>query len=468
MAPRWTVAELEPSCLPPGTEVGAWRVLELRGRGSYGAVYRVERVGEGEAGPFALKLALHPVDPRFGRELELLSRIDHPNVPALKGQGLWAHPAGPFPFIVMEWVEGVPLYDWVRVYNPSWRHLMRVLAQVARALDATHGVHGVHRDVKGANVLVRPGDGKAVLLDFGAGDFRGAPTLTREVLPPGTPQYRSPEALRYQWLHYRHRGAHYAPGPADDIYALGVTTYLLVTCTYPPPAIDPAAAVRGILAPSPKPRLPEGVVKACPDLAGLISRMLSDDPSARGSAAEVARELDRAAERAGRQADLPITWRTAQAVVMRTDSSGPLRFVRARGGGLALAAGITAALVLHGGWSAWRQWQEPSEAEVARQAHDAGVADAGTAGLAKDALTASVRVEPPESATKVFSVEVPKEPLPGQKRPPCDKRKVAINGGCWGKPEDSKPPCAQGDYEWKGVCYQPVLAMPVPATSEPP
>ncbi|NPC80745.1 serine/threonine protein kinase, partial [Pyxidicoccus fallax] len=52
-------------------------MLERRGRGNYGAVYRVERIGNPGAGPFALKLATHPLDPRFEREAEMLSLIHH-------------------------------------------------------------------------------------------------------------------------------------------------------------------------------------------------------------------------------------------------------------------------------------------------------------------------------------------------------------------------------------------------------
>ena len=61
-------------------------------------------------------------------------------------------------------------------------------------LAAPHAAKCVHRDVKGDNFLVLPEGSRPVLLDFGAGDFLGASTLTREVLPPGTPYYRSPES----------------------------------------------------------------------------------------------------------------------------------------------------------------------------------------------------------------------------------------------------------------------------------
>jgi hypothetical protein len=89
---------------------------------------------------------------------------------------------------------------------------------VARALEATHAACGVHRDVKGDNVLVRPADGRVFLTDFGAGHYRGAATLTTKLLPPGTPAYRSPEAWGFLRVFRRHPTAHYprADGRTDS------------------------------------------------------------------------------------------------------------------------------------------------------------------------------------------------------------------------------------------------------------
>ncbi len=87
-----------------------WRVLGCHGHGASGVVYRAVRVGQESAGPLALKMALYPWDPRFMREVGLLSLIHHPSIPRLHGHGFWRHPAGTvFPFIIMEWVEGITL-----------------------------------------------------------------------------------------------------------------------------------------------------------------------------------------------------------------------------------------------------------------------------------------------------------------------------------------------------------------------
>jgi serine/threonine protein kinase len=178
-------------CLPPGTRVLDWTGVGCHGHGAYGVVYRAVRVGQEAAGPVALKMALFPWDPRFMREVALLSLIRHPSIPRMYDHGFWQNPEGMFfPFIVMEWVEGTPLYQWARDHNPTNRQVLQVLTQLARALEATHAPRAVHRDVKGDNVLVRSADGSAVLTDFGAGNYQSAARMTCQPMPPGTPEYQ--------------------------------------------------------------------------------------------------------------------------------------------------------------------------------------------------------------------------------------------------------------------------------------
>ena len=151
-----SLPSLHPAALPPGTPVGPFRVLEWAGRGVHGAVYRAERIGREHLPPVALKLAVLPEDPRYLREQELLSRSHHPHIPRLVGAGLWVSPEGArHPFMAMQWVDGVPLYDWGRMWRPSAAQQLRLLAHAALTLQYLHAQGALHRDFKGDNLLVR-------------------------------------------------------------------------------------------------------------------------------------------------------------------------------------------------------------------------------------------------------------------------------------------------------------------------
>ena len=174
-------------CLPPGTTVEDWRVVGCHGHGAYGVVYRALRVGQEAAGLVALKVALFPWDPRSMREVALLSLLHHPSVPRLLGHGFRKDAWGAvFPFIVMEWIEGLPLYEWAREQHPSNRRMAQVLAQLAGALQATHASSAVHRDVNGAG---KPLGVRACLHRPGT-DRRGA--IPRAVPRPAQPRRERP------------------------------------------------------------------------------------------------------------------------------------------------------------------------------------------------------------------------------------------------------------------------------------
>ena len=84
-----STTELGAELLPPGSQIGAWRVVSCAGQGMFGTVYRVQRAEPEDPRLFALKLAHYPNDPRFQREVELLRRIEHPGVPRLHEVGVW-------------------------------------------------------------------------------------------------------------------------------------------------------------------------------------------------------------------------------------------------------------------------------------------------------------------------------------------------------------------------------------------
>jgi serine/threonine protein kinase len=447
--------------LPPGTVVDGWRLLEIIDRGAFGIVYAAEPLVPGLVGLFALKMATRPQDLRFQREVELLSRIRHPLVPRLHGHGWWLHPSGlAFPYLVMERIHGVPLFDWASQQAPSSRQVLRVLAEVARALEATHQAGCVHRDVKGENVLVSP-EGHGHLIDFGAGDFQGAPTLTDELLPPGTLHHRSPQALRFQWQHRHERGAHYEPGPADDVYALGVTGYLLVTGSTPERRVDPAWEADPSSGPPPPPLPPpSALATVSPELNALILRMRSDEPQARGSAAELAQALERAARRSSRKADAPIVPRPQDSTP--TDSS----FRRRTRQVLEIAAAVGCLLL-----AAYAGW-------IARSGGPRGVQDGGVVALG-DSRALTANLSPPRRPLSTgLGMDMPKKPLPGQQLPPCregfeDEIELTADQKdtrcCWVKVDANRAAkCKTNGYEYKGGCYLPVYPpFQLPQSAKP-
>jgi eukaryotic-like serine/threonine-protein kinase len=454
--------ERDPSWLRPGTQVGPWRVVHPSSRGGWGSVYRVERVGYPLAGPFALKLARWPQDERFEREVELLWRVRHPHVPRLQDRGWWTHPSGvSFPYVVMDWVEGLPLYEWAARRPASQRQKVEVLAQLAQALAAVHAVGGIHRDVKGGNVLVRLSDGKALLTDFGSSIFLGASRLTWEDLPPGTPGYRSPEAVLHRLRWRQSSGEPYQATPADDIYALGVTGWRLMTGFYPPlcePVDTPGGGV-DIHLPSPP---PEDVERLSPELAAVLCRMLTREPSERGSASKLAEALSDAARTASPRVTPPPPARAGPASIGRRGLRR--RLSRALNGHVwhvAVAACVLLALGV--GWAA-RSITGPGLETLGL-----GTEDGGAAGLLDTTVGVPIQPATPPPSRAGVAKELPEEPLADQRRAPCTARhEVAIRGGCWLQLGNLKPPCSEETFEWKGACYLPSYPRGRPSTSDKP
>jgi hypothetical protein len=287
--------------------------------------------------------------------------------------------------------------------------------------------------------------------------------LTWHALPPGTPQYRSPQALRF---HVRWRpevGGAYEATPADDLYALGVTAYRLVTGEYPPPHVQVEVKEREE-DDTPKWVPPEQVVTVSPKLAALIHQLLAVEPEARGSARQVAEAAERAARKEGRRADAPITARTARKATVYPKWARAVGLGLVRASWLAAAAGAGMVLTL------WLRPQVVEEGDAGRQqAAQAGAPQKRAVGLA-EAEEVRQAVEPaPSAENESISRELPKEPLPSQRRAPCKADyEVVISGGCWVPIDKKKPPCGKDAYASKGRCYAPSFPPGRPATSDKP
>ncbi|MFL5349151.1 MAG: serine/threonine-protein kinase, partial [Hyalangium sp.] len=478
----------------------AWRVMGWRGRGGYGTLYRVEQVGREEAGPFALKLAIHPGDERFAREAWLLSRIVSPHVPRLHAQGVWEHPSGAYPYLVMDWVEGEALYEWADRRNPSSREVLKLLTQGARALAATHAAGGVHRDVKGDNVLVRP-DGRAFLTDFGAGHYRGAATLTSKLWPPGTQAYRSPEAWAFLITFRHHPTVHYPASACDDLFALGVTAYRLVTDEYPPSTRPEDTGSEMWREGGPGPRPPRELnPRVTPELDSLILRLLSPAPIERfqGSAREAAEALEQAVQDTGAEADVPLfsvgdehqpRWRSPGALRLGAEWDAAAReelalreaqersraiagsqqaepHVRVSVWGVEMAVAFLGLLLTGLTVACLYRGPEVGRGTASKDSHERGFVAVGDS--ASTAPASTLAPMPPESREPTIGQPLPENPFPGQRTPPCTRNgEVELRGGCWYALRDATLPCREDAYEWKGACYLPSFPTRRQTTSYP-
>jgi serine/threonine protein kinase len=438
--------------------VKAWQ-----GQGGYGAVYRAERVGFRRSEPVALKVSLLRWSWRMEREVELLSRLNHPSIPRLVDRGgPWPPSGKEYPYFAMEWVPGVGLYAWAEQHAPTGQQVCRALAQLARALEAVHAAGAVHRDVKGANVLVRLPDRRAMLIDFGSCHFQGADRLTWQSLPPVTPEYLSPQALRFYMRGEHSPDSYYPPSSADDLYALGVTAYRLVMGQYPP-AMGARQDEQGAWqarSPDIRPLL-ENNAQVEPQLREVMVCLLSEDPEARGTARQAAEALEAAAGEAGEGEE-------------RVERPTTLVRPRARKHWLALAAAGACAAVV---WIWQRVPRPPVHLSAStQQASDAQEPEEGTAALGDSLSSKSQDVTPPAEDKSPLAQSTPLELRPGQARPDKSGRcpgpeQVPINGGCWLEfPSMSAERCTEnGNVLHKGKCYIPafVPAQKTPPTSSP-
>jgi serine/threonine-protein kinase len=207
--------------------LGAYRLDEKIGEGGMGVVYKASHTLLQR--PAAIKLL--PAEragerdrERFEREVQLTSRLTHPNTISIYDYGRTA--SGTF-YYAMEYVDGCDLQTLVERHGPQDpARVAHLLAQLTGSLREAHRVGLIHRDIKPANVMLceRGGVSDVVkVLDFGlikeisAVARKGRDTEAERII--GTPLYMSPEALT-------------EPDSVDarsDLYAVGALGYFLLT-----------------------------------------------------------------------------------------------------------------------------------------------------------------------------------------------------------------------------------------------
>ncbi len=256
-------------------EIAGYEIVRELGRGGMATVYLAIQPGfEREVAFKVLSDALSD-DPtfsqRFQREARIVAHLSHPHIVAVYDVGT----AGKSHFIAMEYYPGGDLADKLRK-GISPAESVRIVREVAGALDYAHARGTVHRDIKPGNVLFGF-EGAAVITDFGIAkvvnsataatrvanaDSGPDATLTQQGSLLGTPYYMSPEQARGHEIDGR-----------SDLYSLGVMFYELLAGVRPYSGDDAmGVAVQHIT--EPVPELPEEFSVYQP----ILDRMLAKEP----------------------------------------------------------------------------------------------------------------------------------------------------------------------------------------------
>jgi serine/threonine-protein kinase len=277
-----------------GERIPGYRLDALAGRGGMGVVYRatdLERERTVALKVIAPALASDPVfRERFQREARLLAAVDHPHVISFYD----ADDAGGRLFLSMRWVDGSSLADVIDAGGGlDAGRVLRIVRQIAGALDAVHTHALVHRDLKPSNVLLegRMDGDHAYLTDFGAGralDVPSEATSTGQWL--GTIDYVAPEIL----------SGHRADA-RSDLYALGCVLFEALTGA-PPFHRDTQLATLWAHQRDPAPSACERRPALPRHVDAILARALAKDPDARYRTAEQLAQAFGDALQAGRGA----------------------------------------------------------------------------------------------------------------------------------------------------------------------
>jgi eukaryotic-like serine/threonine-protein kinase len=280
-----------------GTQVGAYTITSLIGRGGMGEVWLAQRSDGRFEGKFAVKfLETYSASPaaldRFRREGRLLARLAHPHIARLIDAGVTASDR---PYLILEYVQGTRIDEYCAKRALGVEARVRLILDVLGALAHAHSNLVIHRDIKPTNILVTE-DGEAKLLDFGIAKLVGSEAGSDAASPATriedvafTPEYAAPEQILGD-----------LPSTATDVYQTGVLIFTLLTGRLPLAAEGTTRAerIKAALDDDP-PRMsetaPAAIRKALRgDLDAIVSKALRKLPHERyGTAAALADDLKR-------------------------------------------------------------------------------------------------------------------------------------------------------------------------------
>ena len=208
-------------------QVNGYEVSRVIGKGAFASVWEADHLATGRK--IALKLlrvdlATDQVFNRFAREVDVVRRLQHPNLASVYD----AQISRQLGYIAMDLIDGETLEKHVRLHSPSKLDLIRIMASVCEGLHHAHEHGVVHRDLKPSNIMVENDSLQPKLLDFGLckSMFESQQDSAESVdgLPIGSPLFMSPEQIR---------GIHSEVDRRCDIYAIGVSLYMMLLRRHP-------------------------------------------------------------------------------------------------------------------------------------------------------------------------------------------------------------------------------------------
>lgn len=236
-----------------GTSIGKYNLVEFLGEGGMAKVYKAYHP---ELKRYAAIKIMHPhffednkALTRFQTEAQNLAMLRHPNVVQIYDASV----SGKFPYIVMEYVEGKTLKQFIKEYNQRHTRIplnytLRIIYSIGLALAFAHQNKMVHRDVKPGNVILED-TGRVVLTDFGLAQLGHEIDNKEKDSVEGTPAYISPEQALGR-----------PAEPRSDQYSLGVIFFEMLTGRQPYDTNDPITMAISHVTneiPSPKDYYPE-------------------------------------------------------------------------------------------------------------------------------------------------------------------------------------------------------------------
>ncbi|MFC9293139.1 protein kinase [Streptomyces sp. NPDC057011] len=212
---------------------------------------------------------------RFRREAQAVAKLSHTNIVSVFDTGEDEFDGAVMPYIVMEYVEGKPLGSVLQADIAQYGAMpadkaLKVTADVLAALETSHEMGLVHRDIKPGNVMMTK-RGVVKVMDFGIARAMqsGVTSMTQTGMVVGTPQYLSPEQALGRGVDAR-----------SDLYSVGIMLFQLLTGRIPFDADSPLAIAYAHV--QEEPVAPSSINRSVtPAMDALVARALKKNPNER-------------------------------------------------------------------------------------------------------------------------------------------------------------------------------------------